>query len=280
MEAHADVTSEPNRPRGILKNPRREPEPLSQPLTEDSGKGREVVLQRTAIIQERKFLNAQILESLVMLSEYPLVRSSGCSAASPAAADVDGFKSRVRLFQPSDYDDLIAERNANGLCGYTLCPRPRKLVAGGGDWKLVNKGRKDFNIVRREDVEKWCSFECARRALWIKVQLNETTAWERVGIPSIHIELLGETNMPDERRDGDNALNLQALQLDQRKQVLAQERGDLQRELATGSPAIIGDVVVRERKAQEPDNPEFGEFSASEDEGEDLAVEGYKVKLR
>lgn len=36
-------------------------------------------------------------------------------------------------------------------------------------------------MVKAEDVRKFCGRECARRAMFVKVQLNEVPAWERRG---------------------------------------------------------------------------------------------------
>lgn len=52
-----------------------------------------------------------------------------------------------------------------------------------------------FKVLTKAEVEKWCSEECARRALYVRVQLSEAPAWERVGVQS-DIELRGEPEMP------------------------------------------------------------------------------------
>jgi hypothetical protein len=188
---------------------------------------REIALAHAKLIQHRKQLEADILDSLVLLSEYPLVRTPPHSAANPAPSDVSGFKTHVRLFQPSDYDDLIEERNVNELCGYTLCAKPRRRVGTGGEWKLTGSG----DIVKRKDIEKWCSPACAKRALFVKVQLNETAAWERAGIPDIQIELLNEDKSTE--TDADRAARqLAELKIDEQRQAaedakaLALERGE------------------------------------------------------
>ncbi|ERT02541.1 uncharacterized protein SPSK_05423 [Sporothrix schenckii 1099-18] len=152
----------------------------------------EIAKKHADILQQRRELESAIFLSIETLTELPRVKGAGFSAATPADEDVEKFTSLVRIFQPSDYDDLIEERNTYGHCGYVLCPKPRQTFAGNGTWKLVNTGRKDFGIVAKKEIEKWCSSQCARRALYIKVQLNETAAWERAGIPDIRIELMDE----------------------------------------------------------------------------------------
>lgn len=52
---------------------------------------------------------------------------------------------------------------------------------------------KDFRITKKEDAEKWCSDTCARKALYVRVQLSECPAWERSGGSSaMKIDLLDE----------------------------------------------------------------------------------------
>lgn len=238
-------------PKGILKQPRPPEE------------ARAIAIHHARLLQHRKDLEAQILDSLILLSEYPLIRDAPYTAASPAPSDVDGFKTHVRLFQPSDYDDLIIERNVNELCGYSLCGKPRKQVGPGGEWKLTASG----DIVKRKELEKWCSQACAKRAMYVKVQLNETAAWERAGIPDIHIDLL------DEDQNADDATRKMAeMQLeDQRKgqrdaAALAIERGerpDNQRKL---------EIRLKEKDTKEPD------LTMPTGDDDHMVVEGHKVK--
>lgn len=162
-----------------------------------------LALQRAQIIQQRQKLEAVILDNIITLSHYPRIRTPPHSPSNPAAPDVAEFKELVRPFQPSDYDDLITERNANGLCGYVLCSRPKLAATQGGPWKLLSRDGNAVDIVWRKEHEQWCSQSCAKHALYIKVQLNETAAWERVGIPDIDIELFGEARNVSESGRGD-----------------------------------------------------------------------------
>lgn len=160
----------------------------------------EIAGKHAAILQQRRDLEAAIFLDIDRLSAFPLERTPPHTAARPAPSDAAAFRQLVRTFQPGDYDDLIEERNTCGLCGYALCANPRKTYAGRGAWKLVHAG-----IAPKGELERWCSSACARRALYIKVQLNETAAWERVGIPDITVELLEEDGGGD--GDGDNNNN-------------------------------------------------------------------------
>ncbi|EEU42994.1 uncharacterized protein NECHADRAFT_95438 [Fusarium vanettenii 77-13-4] len=249
--------------KGILKKPK---DAAKEPDVDP----REVALQHARIIQHRKDLEAEILDSLILLSEYPLVREAPHNAANPAPSDIADFKAHVRLFQPSDYDDLIIERNVNELCGYSLCAKPRRQVGPGGDWKILANG----DIVKRKDVEMWCSQKCARRALYVKVQLNETAAWERAGIPDIQIELLDETQTDVDRA----AQKLGDLKLEEQRQAardtaaLALERG--QREPMQRDKVK---VTLKEKDVEAPSPvPDIPQVY----DDDHLVVEGYKSKLR
>lgn len=217
----------------------------------------EIAKKHAGILQQRRELESAIFLSIETLTDLPLVKGPGFSAATPAPEDAEKFTSLVRIFQPGDYDDLIEERNTCGHCGYVLCPKPRQTYAGGGTWKLVNAGRKDFGIVAKKDLEKWCSQQCARRALYIKVQLNETAAWERVGIPDIQIELMDEETDKGKRKaeagpeekaaanDAQLAQDLARLKLGEERRLaqnanaLAMERGDAGRAGAAAAAALM-----------------------------------------
>ncbi|KAG6005552.1 hypothetical protein E4U54_000321 [Claviceps lovelessii] len=261
---------------------------LKNAVVESGGRSesdaREIAIAHAKLLQHRKDLEGEILDSLVLLSEYPLDRGPAHSASSPAPSDISGFKTHVRLFQPSDYDDLIEERNVNELCGYTLCAKPRRKVGGGGKWKLTGRG----DIVKRKDLEQWCSAACAKRALFVKVQLNETAAWERAGIPDIQIDLLEEHRSVESEADR-LALAVHDLQLDEQRQAaqdattLALERGDR----GVGSKSNNSNnnniaskvkVVLREKDPKAPKPPEdISTRSASDDAH--LLIDGYKFDL-
>ncbi|KAF4773673.1 Rtr1/RPAP2 family protein [Colletotrichum scovillei] len=215
---------------------------------------REIALQHARIIQQRKDLELQILESLAELSEYPTERGSRTfSAANPSPRDVADFKAGIRLFQPSDYDDLIEERN----------------------WRLVNFGKADFDIVNRKESEKWCSKDCQRRAMYIKVQLNESAAWERAGLPDIEIELYGEEKARQEDPASQASRDLASLKLEEGRRAadesatLALERGETRE---TGQPGNTFTLAIREREVKPP--TEHGVFEDPDDSH--LFVEGHR----
>ncbi|KAF5018581.1 hypothetical protein F66182_9438 [Fusarium sp. NRRL 66182] len=262
------ASSTPKQPaKGILKKPKSVKERDADP--------REIAVEHAKIIQHRKDLEAEILDSLVLLSEYPLVRESPYNASNPSPSDITDFKAHVRLFQPSDYDDLIIERNVNELCGYTLCARPRRQTGPGGEWKIASNG----DIVKRKDLEKWCSQQCARRALYVKVQLNETAAWERAGIPDIEIDLLDEDRSKETEVDR-AARELGKLKLEEQRQTardtaaLALERGERD---PSQSKEKKFNVTLKEKDTKAP-SPALDKPEVYDDEH--LLVEGYKTKLK
>ncbi|KAF7521354.1 hypothetical protein G7054_g12476 [Neopestalotiopsis clavispora] len=229
-----------------------------------AAKAREVAVTHAKIIHQQRSLEDKIGDSIIELCKLPLVRDASHDASSPAPSDAAAFRSGIRLFQPGDYDDLIEERNAEGRCGYTLCPNPRRRFAGG-EWKIVGT-----SILPKKEVEKWCSQPCAKRALYVKVQLNETAAWERAGIDSIQIELYEE---PEQKLVKD----MGNLQLEKERDAvkiardLALERGDINRETQQAVPFELKEKNII-KAAEEP--------SLENQSGTDghLMLEGYKVK--
>ncbi|CAK7270052.1 hypothetical protein SEPCBS57363_003906 [Sporothrix epigloea] len=271
----------------------------------------EIARKHAAIVQQRRDLEAIIFQNIETLTNLPVAKGPGISAANPAAEDIATFRDLVRIFQPGDYGDLIEERNTYDSCGYSLCPNKRRKYAGGGAWKLVNTGRKDFGIVARGELEKWCSDNCARRALYIKVQLNETAAWERVGIPDIQIDLMvedavkGEKEVPDAAVASEAALvqDLARLKLgEERRQAqianaLAMERGDASTDKGSNAegdygqperimpprPSTLVDINIVEKKVvMVPTVPTLQRNEDTSSAGDDtshLVVEGHKIQF-
>ncbi|ROW02230.1 hypothetical protein VSDG_02428 [Cytospora chrysosperma] len=281
--------------KGILKKKSSFSSPTSNPLAPDSPPTtaalpprkdpRKIAVQHALILQGRKDTEAQILDNITELLDLP---SRPNPPSSPDPADVSTFASLVRIFQPSDYDDLILERNLDeNKCGYALCPNKRRKYKGAGTYKMINKGKKDFDIVETKELEKWCSQECTKRALWIKVQLNETAAWERVGLPDIEIELYPEQNNDkpsagatdkEGRTEPERlAAEMARLQINQDRKAaqdnaaLALERGEDVKAAATGAKV---DVVIREKRVMTE-----AQAPSQSDASEGDIIEGYKAKF-
>ncbi|KAI1207092.1 uncharacterized protein F4807DRAFT_213856 [Annulohypoxylon truncatum] len=302
------------------------PFPISehQQRTDKKPTARELAIQQALLIQAQRDREDQIQDSIIELARLPLCTSSSPSsttttspspqtpkttytASNPSPSDASQFLTAVRLFQPSEYEDLIIERNALNKCGYCLCPRPRTRLSGGGAYKLLNYGRPDFSIVPRAELERWCSRQCARRAMYVKVQLVETAAAERAGVESIRIELLEEEEEEEGKKEATSnsttkakakpgaeedvlkeedggedparrvAKELRDLEAKERKAArdakeLARERGDKTNLPSTGKQVT---VTIREKKvimaAQEPSLDTDGEGH--------LVLDGYKTKF-
>jgi hypothetical protein len=246
--------------------------PFSKPTKEDHD--RETALYHANLIQQRKDIELEILLSTERLIDFPL--QSNFTAANPAPSDIALFKALLQPFQPSDYDCLIEERNINEHCGYTLCSNPRAKDGGKGTYRIIRKtGKaKDFKVVPKEELEKWCPEDCAKRAMYVKVQLSERPAWERAA-SARQIELLDERKTDAEMREAQLAEDLRNLNLGNAD--LAFERGD------RGIAAMNGlvDVSIREKEitgaAEAPSldrddlNRRFAEMH--------LSLEGYIPKL-
>ncbi|KAI1481466.1 hypothetical protein F4774DRAFT_32722 [Daldinia eschscholtzii] len=283
-------SSQPKKPKGILKKPTTttttttdavpiSPFPIEEHKpTAPKPSAREAAIQQARIIQQQRALEDEIQDSIIALSKLPLAASppSTYTSSNPSPSDADAFRQHVRLFQPGDYEDMIEERNTLNKCGYALCPRPRVRLGHGGEYKLVNWGKGDFGIVPRKELERWCSRECARRAMYVKVQLGETAAWERAGIASIRIDLLDEPKqVKEEEHDATRRLERE-LESVERKAAqdakdLALERGDSVDKPTTRKVKL----TIREKSvkmaAQEPSLDADGESH--------LVLDGYKTKF-
>lgn len=153
-------------PKGILKkSPAVDiplPATLPVPKTDAEQRRLDTAIQHAQLLEDQKQIQARNLDAIEELSDFP-------ASATYTSAEAERFTSLVTQFQPSDYDALIEERHANSRCGYTLCS---------------NSPRKDqakLSWLRSKGAENWCSDGCAKRALYVKAQLDEIPAWERRG---------------------------------------------------------------------------------------------------
>ncbi|KAL8699094.1 MAG: hypothetical protein Q9201_006200 [Fulgogasparrea decipioides] len=165
-------------PKSILKASSLVPKDAPKaPTNSREEHNRQLALHHARLIQDRKDIEAQVLAATESLLDLP--SSLNASPAEPSAADTATVKEGLRLFQPSDYDALVEERNINRRCGYTLCPRENRHQNTNGKYRIIIDKQKDFKFVETKELEKWCSDECARRALYLRVQLNKEPAWTR-----------------------------------------------------------------------------------------------------
>ncbi|OIW28347.1 DUF408 domain protein [Coniochaeta ligniaria NRRL 30616] len=269
--------------KSILKPPRSSHTPQQKSQAE----AEKIALAHARIIQQQKDLELRILDAIETLSTYPPTRSPSHTASSPSPQDASSFKSLIRPFQPSDYDDLIEERNILGHCGYALCPKPRRSDLTG-KFTLVNHNRPDFAIVETKDVQRWCSDGCARRALYVKVQLSETAAWERVAMPDVRIDLLDEE--PEQgAKDTDLARDIAQLKLDEERRAkkdstaLSLERGDVLERGEAGKARKVPlapkfDLTIREKDVKSVASPPQQETS-DQDGKSHLVLEGHRTRF-
>jgi len=217
--------------------------PPSRPATKEDH-DREVALYHANLIQQRKDIELEILLSTERLIDFPL------------------------------------QRNITEHCGYTLCSNPRAQDGAKGGYRIIGKtGKvKDFKIVPKEELEKWCSEDCAKRAMYVRVQLSERPAWERAA-SSQQIELLDERKTEAEMREAQLAEDLRKLNLGyvQQNEDLAFERGD------RGVAAMNGLVGVSIREKEITSTATAPSLDRDDLDGRfaemHLSLEGYIPKL-
>jgi hypothetical protein len=251
-------------PKSILKKTASLPKPPpAEAGTTKADRAREIALYHANLIQAQKDVESEILGALEVLIEFPTDPTA--SAVNPSTLDVESFIKLVLPFQPSDYDDLLEERRIAGKCGHVFCDKPPKKTASGGKFKIVGKKRgQEFKVVEREKMDCWCSVDCARRALYVKVQLDEEPAWLRRGGASPKIELL----LGDEKdTEDDRTAVLEGERLKAQMESLALERGDVEK---PGRAARVIKEVVENNDVSVPVAP-------SVDEPHDT-IEGYGPK--
>lgn len=170
---------------------------MPPPTTIPSESDREERIRSTALrhaqdIESRKRLQAQIADLIVTAFDLP--SSPNANPASPTASDATLFKRCLAVFQPSDLDDLIYERNVDDRCGYALCPRPNEKLVNAGQKVWNRKGGKDFRLLDKADLEKFCSTPCQERTAFVRAQLRSEPAWLRpdVQLGADDLKLLDE----------------------------------------------------------------------------------------
>ena len=275
-----------NMPRSILKSPPSTNAPSPPAARSRDDRNREAALYHARLIQQQKEVEALILASTEKLLDLPSLSSA--DPAHPCSTDSKLVKSSLRLYQPSDYDSLIEERNINQQCGYVLCPRPNRLQDTQAKYRILygrGRGPDALKIVERQTLERWCSDDCGKRALYIKVQLNEEPAWTRCHTIDGNIILLED--IPNHQRSEDSETRLQerfqSLNLDREEDLtahmrtLAIERGDINAssKLFSVVEPNINEKTIREDEAFVPEPPTTEEDTADSPG----SIEGYRPRL-
>ena len=213
-------------PQSILKQ-------TPHPAIEDHN--HQIAFQHANLIQERKDVELEILGKIDSLIDLPSPGQR--DPAHPSSSDLSLVEEALNIFQPSDFDTLIEERNINKRCGYVLCPCPNRLQDTAANFRILQNGRRGSNslkVVPTRDLEKWCTEQCGRRALWLRVQLAEEPAWERNGSQSRRFMLLdgkpeldaGSAVVALSGKMSNLKLEVERFPLTQAMDGLALERGD------------------------------------------------------
>lgn len=227
----------------------------------------DLALHHARLIQAQKDAQAEIMQSIETLLDFPA--TADADPKYPSEEDAARFKALVVSFQPGDYDSLIEERTAADLCGYTLCPRPPKKQNSSGKVRIL-RSKGDFQVVPKEKVEIWCSKECARRALYIKVQLLEEPAWTRKAGVTPEISLLPEqtvTQTPQlPLRNKDTTPDL-AVRIQESMDSLRLERGN-RSDASTKNDLLIAQIMDKQL-LKPPTAPQAADGLDS------TAIEGY-----
>ncbi|KAL2429919.1 hypothetical protein ABEF95_013100 [Exophiala dermatitidis] len=187
---------------------------------------RATALRHALDIQEKKKLQTRITD--LVIEAFDLPSSPDADPARPRPSDVALFKECLGLFQASDLDDLIYERNVDNRCGYALCPKPNQKLAHDAKKVWNGKGGKDFALVDKAELERWCSKACRDRTTFVRAQLGTEPAWLR-DVKQVDIKLLEEFS-PDSLSESFQALSVSKgtdESLAEKLQALAIEREEL-----------------------------------------------------
>ncbi len=255
------------------------------PTRSREDRNKDTALYHAQLLQQRKDAEALILASIEALLDLP--SSSTADPARPRLQDSTFVKNSLKPFQPSDYDSLIEERNINKQCGYVLCPKPNRQEDTKAKYRILpGKGRNTLNFVERHTLERWCSDDCGKRGLYVKVQLNDEPAWTRAGSLGGDIQLLEDerNNQEDHADDSTLVEKLRSLDLGleedeviARMKALAVERGD---EKAPSRSLGLAKTDVREKRNVDgrASTPEPCVYESNSHDGPG-SIEGYTPKF-
>jgi hypothetical protein len=247
----------------------------------------QTAVHHARVYEQRKQVEIEILDAVMELMDFPT--SPDADATRPSPSDAQRFRQAIVPFQPSDYDGLIEERNIAGKCGYTLCPRPKGKAPSTARKQFVETS-KGVQIVDRKTLEVWCSDDCARRALFVKVQLNEEPAWLRQGDHGTELELMVDnaeeqqlalplrlkkqaTPAPKDAEEEDAAAAWAAR--DDALADLAVERGETPGRLSKVNKDLITDKIKERMVHFPPVPPSMPEQSSGQSH---MAIEGHVPK--
>ena len=241
-------------PKSILKK--------SSKPSEDAiaARNRELAVHHALVIQRQKDVESAILDSVEALIEYPI---NTIDPAHPHPSDIEDVKRHFATFRPSDFDSVVEERNLDEKCGYVLCPRPRIKQNTSAKYRLL-QGR-NLRVVKTSELEKWCSKDCAKRALYLRVQLDEAPPWERAANIDGKLELYGEAQASHTNEDMDHMTD--------DLQRLALERGDPMNSFRAKSVGVDLQERFENMAIDQPIPPNLTERTANDH------IEGYRYGM-
>ncbi|KAI4196353.1 MAG: hypothetical protein LQ350_006604 [Teloschistes chrysophthalmus] len=206
-------------------------------------RNRQLALHHARLLQDRKDIESEILASTEKLLEFP--SSETASPPDPSAEDIATVKEALWLFQPSDYDALVEERNINNQCGYIFCSRANKRLNAGGKYRMVTGRKSDLKFVESTELEKWCSDNCGHRALYLRAQLSNEPAWTRDSKDGDPLLIYKEGNHQSQGHDKSTPQAAEDPNLTRdkatksRMEALAMERGDRDNTMTVSTKVTI-----------------------------------------
>ena len=252
--------------KSILKQPAKPPQ-AEQAAADDAAKAEaeaaaqkkrhfDIAIKHALLIDHQRKTQDQVLNHIEILLDFP--RSSH-----PTTQDAVQFLQLVAIFQPSNFDELVEERRIDRKCGYPLCANePRGLhLKESETWKL-KKGAAD-----------WCSNECMRKGFYIKAQLGEVPAWERVPgqQPPVVLHEDDRHLTPTPIVEADQAKSQHIKQRVAERSELAMERGEQAASLRPDQ-VMVDFIVEKTPTAMQPPTETKVKFASS------TAIEGYEPK--
>ena len=92
------------------------------------------------------------------------------------------LEAAARVLQPSHYEDIVAERAIDGLCGYPPCTNAAPLK-GGPKFHVSIDDRRVYDI---SSLHSFCGRDCARRSHAYATSLSTTSLFLREGVAAAH----------------------------------------------------------------------------------------------
>lgn len=215
-------------------------------LAKDNSEAREARIRQVAMrhalsIQERKNLQGKVLD--MILTAYDLPSSATADPTHPDSTDATTFRDCLRIWRPSDLDELVQERNLDDRCGYALCGRANQKQKPTKIWD-----KKHGTFVDRPWDTRWCSNDCKERNDFVRRQLASEPAWLRQE-QNQGIALLTDSHLDS---------NIPHPLLIHEQQKTADNQAALALERGQTNAQPLQDIPIREKTTTaEPNPPSF-----------------------